>query len=71
MKSDLQLACDCGAVTGVARGVSARDTSYIVCYCDDCRAFLRVLERPELLDAHGGSRIVQMSPVHLQIAAGM
>lgn len=70
MPTDLRLACACGAVRGLARGVSPEDSSHIVCYCDDCRAFLQHLGRAGLLDAHGGSEIVQMSPAHLEILDG-
>ena len=34
----------------------------MVCYCDDCQAFLHYLGRADLLDALGGTDIVQMAP---------
>ncbi|AKJ04128.1 Hypothetical protein AA314_05754 [Archangium gephyra] len=42
----------------------------IVCYCDDCQAFLHHLGRAELLDEHGGSDIVQVAPSALSFDRG-
>jgi hypothetical protein len=41
-----------------------------VCYCKDCQAFSRFLERPDVLDAAGGTDIVQIPPARLRLAAG-
>jgi hypothetical protein len=40
------------------------------CYCRDCRAFLHLLERPDLLDAWGGTDVVQVEPCTVRITAG-
>jgi hypothetical protein len=37
----------------------------LVCYCDDCQAFVHHLGRADLLDAHAGSDIVQVAPASL------
>jgi hypothetical protein len=42
----------------------------VVCYCDDCQAFLRYLGREDLLDAQGGSDIVQVAPAALSFPEG-
>jgi hypothetical protein len=42
----------------------------IVCYCDDCQAYAHWLRRAELLDAHGGSDIVQVAPASLRFEHG-
>src|SRR5262245_25612243 len=71
MPDDLAIRCDCGAVRGVARGVSGERGNRVVCYCDDCQSFAHVLERSEdTLDAHGGTEIFQMSPAQLEFTAG-
>lgn len=71
MSGDLQIRCTCGAVQGVARDVSRREANRVVCYCDDCQAFAHFLGRAgEILDAHGGTEVVQMSPARLEIDAG-
>ena len=63
------LACRCGAV----RGSVAPDPpfNHVVCYCRDCQAFAQFLGRAEeVLDAHGGSDIVQMRTKNLTLTQG-
>lgn len=63
--------CACGAVTGLATGLSRRTGNRVVCYCDDCQAFARHLGHPErVLDAHGGTDIVQTSVARVRFDAG-
>ncbi len=51
--------------------MSHNDGNRIVCYCDDCQSFAYFLERAdEILDAHGGTDIFQMSPARLEISQG-
>jgi hypothetical protein len=42
----------------------------LVCYCKDCQAFARILERPDVLDAAGDTDILQMPPGRITITAG-
>jgi uncharacterized protein DUF6151 len=42
----------------------------MVCYCDDCQAFLHHLGRADLLDAHGGTDVVQVAPASLSFDGG-
>ncbi len=68
---ELTLLCRCGAVRGVARDVTPSSTNHCFCYCDDCQAFAHYLGRADdVLDAHGGSEIVQMSQANLRFTAG-
>lgn len=67
---DATLSCKCGAVEGRASRVSARSVNRVVCYCDDCQAFVHHLGRSDLLDRHGGSDIVQMAPASLTFHRG-
>jgi hypothetical protein len=68
---ELALLCRCGAVRGIARDVTPSAVNHCFCYCDDCQAFAHFLGRPdELLDAHGGSEIVQMSQASVRFTAG-
>lgn len=63
---DLALRCACGAVTGTFAAepkVGARG----VCYCDDCQAYARWLGREALLDAHGGTEVIQTWPARVRI----
>jgi hypothetical protein len=58
-------------VRGVAHGVSPSSGFRLVCYCKDCRAFARILARPDVLDAAGGTDIFQMAPGRLKLTAGV
>jgi hypothetical protein len=55
---------------GVARAVSPSSGFRFVCYCKDCQAFVRFLERPDILDAAGGTDIFQMPPGQVTFTAG-
>lgn len=71
MSVDLQIACNCGSLRGVARGVSRQAGNRLVCYCDDCQSFADFLQcTNEILDAHGGTGVFQMSPACLEITEG-
>ena len=45
-------------------------TNHVVCYCDDCQAYLHHIGAPELLDAYGGTDIAQMSVARVRIEGG-
>jgi hypothetical protein len=62
MTEDVELACRCGEIHGWARGVSPSTVNRAICYCDDCQAFLHHIERADLLDAYGGTDVVQVAP---------
>ncbi|MBV8654272.1 MAG: hypothetical protein JO255_22620 [Alphaproteobacteria bacterium] len=67
---DLSLRCRCGHLRGVATDVSPRAGFRFICYCRDCQDFARFLERPDVLDAAGGTDIFQMPPGRLKLTAG-
>ena len=69
--TELVLRCRCGTVRGVARDVTPSKINHCFCYCDDCQAFAHFLGRADdVLDAHGGSEIVQMSQGKVSFTAG-
>ena len=41
-----------------------------VCYCEDCQAFARFLQRPDVLDTAGGTDIFQMAAGRVTLTAG-
>jgi hypothetical protein len=67
---DLPLRCRCGRVRGVAREVAPHTGFRFVCYCTDCQAFARFLERPDVLDAAGGTDIVHLPAARVALTAG-
>lgn len=44
--------------------------NHMTCYCDDCRAYLHHIGRTDLLDAHGGTDIVQVAPSSVSFDRG-
>jgi hypothetical protein len=55
---------------GVASDVSPSTGFRFVCYCKDCQAFARFLERADVLDPAGGTDTFQMPPGRVKITAG-
>jgi hypothetical protein len=67
---DLPLRCRCGHVRGVASEVSPSSGFRFVCYCKDCQAFTRFLDRPDVLDVAGGTDIFQMPARRVKLTTG-
>jgi hypothetical protein len=69
---NLALRCRCGTVRGVARDVAPSTVNRCFCYCDDCQAFAHFLGRADdVLDAHGGTEITQMSQANVRFTEGV
>ena len=67
---DAELRCGCGTVRGIVTNASPASANRVVCYCDDCQAFMHYIGRADLLDAHGGTDIVQVAPAALSFTQG-
>ena len=70
MPLDLPLRCRCGQVRGIASHVSPSSGFRFVCYCRDCQAFARFLDRTDVLDHAGGTDIFQLPPARVKFTAG-
>ena len=70
MGKDVELRCRCGEVVGVVENASPQKVNRVICYCDDCQAFAHQLGRADLLNAQGGSDIVQVAPASLTFVKG-
>jgi hypothetical protein len=70
MPEVLALRCTCGRMQGRAHDVGPRRGVRLLCYCRDCQTFAQFLERPELLDRHGGTEVFQMTPARVSFHAG-
>jgi len=70
MGREVELSCRCGEVHGRASNVGPDTVNRIVCYCSDCQAYAHQLHRADVLDAHGGSDIVQLAPAALSFDRG-
>ena len=63
------LRCQCGTVRGVLAHLEKANR--VVCYCHDCQAFPHVLgQASRVLDARGGSEIIQVLPKNLTFLQG-
>ena len=61
--------CKCGTIKGEISGTGTH--SRLICYCTDCRAFARFLEKtPDILDQQGGTEIVQIAQPRLRFSQG-
>ena len=67
---DIPLRCRCDRMRGVARAISPSSGFRFICYCKDCQAFARFLERPDILDGAGGTDIFQMPPGQVTFTEG-
>ena len=70
MSRNVELHCRCGEVSGHVANASPETVSRAVCYCDDCQAYLHHIGRTDLLDAHGGTDVVQVAPASLTFDRG-
>ena len=62
----LLLRCACGALRGrfdATGGVGNRH----LCYCDDCQAYARWLGRDDVMNARGGTDIIQTWPARVRL----
>ena len=66
----LPLRCVCGALQGALAAVAEPRTRGR-CYCYDCRAYGVWLGRDDVLDAHGGTEVVQTWPSRVRLTAGV
>jgi hypothetical protein len=67
---NLPLCCRCGHVRGVAKEVAPYSGFRFICYCQDCQAFARFLDRPDVLDAAGGTDILHLPTGRVKLTAG-
>ena len=70
MAKEVQVRCRCGEVVGLVTNASPQKVNRVICYCDDCQAFAHHLGRADLLNAQGGSDIVQVAPASLTFIKG-
>jgi hypothetical protein len=70
MSTSAELRFGCGQVRGIVADASPVAANRVVCFCEDCQAFAHQLGRADLLDAQGGSDIVQVAPASLTFVQG-
>jgi hypothetical protein len=70
MRNTATLSCSCREVRGLVSDVAPNTVNRVICYCDDCQAFLHKIERADLLDGQGGTDIVQFAPACVSFVQG-
>jgi Family of unknown function (DUF6151) len=64
------LRCRCGTIRGWVKDPRAANRA--LCYCKDCQAFARFLgQENEILDAQGGTDVIQILPKNLTFTQGL
>lgn len=72
MRDEVELRCDCGKISGAMHIEPNDPARRLRCYCDDCQAFQHFLKRGgDILDVHGGTDIIQLSPSALRLDKGL
>jgi hypothetical protein len=65
---DIPVRCACGKLSGTLLDASRKSGTRLFCYCSDCQAFARFLERyDEIVDEWGGTDLFQTAPSKLRI----
>lgn len=67
----MQIQCDCGKFRAELTQFPKNTPGRLICYCDDCQAFLHYLKRADLLDENGGTEIIPAYPADIKIVAGI
>lgn len=64
-----RITCKCGSLLGQVEGNGTHNR--VACYCADCQAFAKYLGcADEVLDAHGGTDIVQLAQPRVKVSQG-
>lgn len=70
MMNTATMSCRCGKVRGRVVDAAPGNANRMICYCDDCQAYLHYLKRSDLLDEHAGTDIIQVAPATLAFEQG-
>ena len=66
----MEIQCECGKFRARLKAFPRNTPGRLVCYCDDCQAYLHHLKRDDLLDAHGGTEVIPAYPADVEILSG-
>lgn len=69
-KTDIAIACRCGAFGAVLKDASPKTGSHVQCYCKDCQAGAKALGAQDTLMPRGGTDIFQTVPAGVEITKG-
>jgi hypothetical protein len=66
----MEIQCDCGKFRAELTQFPKNTPGRLICYCNDCQAFLHYLKRPDLLNENAGSEIIPAYPADIKIIEG-
>ena len=66
----MEIQCECGQFRARLKAFPRNTPGRLVCYCDDCQAYLNHLGRGDLLDANGGTEVIPAYPADVEILSG-
>ncbi len=66
----MEIQCDCGKFRAELTQFPKNTPGRLICYCDDCQAFLQYIKRTDLLNANGGTEIIPAYPADIKMIAG-
>ena len=67
----LSLRCQCGNIRGQVENINPDLGNRVVCYCKDCQAFTKALNKQDdALNPYGGTDVVQLPPALIRIEQG-
>jgi hypothetical protein len=69
MPDSHNIRCRCGQIRGLLTPTTP--SNHCICHCADCQAFARHLQARDVLDAQGGTDIVQVPPSQLRFTQGV
>ncbi len=67
----MKISCDCGAFIAKLKAFPKHTPGRLVCYCDDCQAFVEKIQRADVLDAYGGTEEIPVYPKEIEIIQGI
>lgn len=67
----MDIQCRCGNFRATLTAFPKNTPGRLVCYCNDCQAYLQHLGRTDLLDENGGTEVIPVYPSEMMIASGL
>ena len=66
----MRIQCTCGKFQVDLAAFPKSSPGRMVCYCDDCQAYMVHLGRTDLLDPAGGTEVIPLYPSDVTVVAG-
>ncbi|MBR9912194.1 MAG: hypothetical protein GYB33_17775 [Gammaproteobacteria bacterium] len=67
----MNITCDCGAFVARLKSFPKHTPGRLVCYCDDCQAYVKKIKCSDVLDDYGGTEVIPAYPKEVEIVQGL